>query len=133
MPKLQLFTKLTQIDLNATKVSLEVLLGVVSTVTPLQLEPTFKRNVTFQVVNTGVGRDGGQNEYWRLPNPLLLVMSLGSLAFLTPSYLPQALMSESQRMHTGYGVSRFCGFQARPATGFEFGKPPVTHLLISDC
>lgn len=29
--------------------------------------------------------------------------------------------------------SRFCGFQARPATEFEFarslGKPPVTHLL----
>lgn len=115
--------------------SLEVLLGVVSTVT-LQLEPSFiqeKCDINFQVVNTGVGRDGGQNEYWRLPNPLLLVMSLGSLAFLTPSYLPQALMSESQRMHTGYGVSRFCGFQARPATGFEFGKPPVTHLLISDC
>lgn len=80
-------------------------------------------------------RDGGQNTgdcqtlcFW--------------LCHLVPFHvytkLSTALMSsESQRINaTGYGVSRFCGFQARPATEFEFarslGKPPVTQSLIPD-
>jgi L-gulonolactone oxidase len=74
----------TDPDLNATKVSLELVLGVVSTVT-LQLEPTFKRNVTFQVVNTQVGME---DRILEIAKPSAFGDVTWFPSTCTPSYLP---------------------------------------------
>lgn len=119
----------TDSDLNATKVSLGML-GVVSTVT-LQLEPTFKRNMTLQVLNTDVGMEDRILE-------IAKTSEFGDVTWFPSTH--QVVYRIDQRVsanRTGNGVDRFYGFQARAATEIEFarslGKPSVTHSLLSDC
>jgi hypothetical protein len=87
LPKLQLFTKLTQTWINATKVSLELV---------LQLEPTFKRNVTFQVVNTQVGMEDRINTG---DCQTLCFWWCHLVPFHVYTKLSSALMSESQQIN----------------------------------